>query len=173
MVAILHGKGFHGLRVYPWLYPLAYRVEIYPAKFSGPSGVRYDDDLAPVMEEKRLVARHSGADQANYFGWDDVASDSAHELAIKFIDRFPQIVKAGYIVDYAYVGWYATLIAHCEYGYLPYLSAEFEPETDVMRMLQANAIAGQHQMDWFPLPPSAGNGHRFDPRPEPRWFQSN
>jgi len=29
MVAILHGMGFHGLRVYPYQYPLAYRIDFF------------------------------------------------------------------------------------------------------------------------------------------------
>ncbi len=29
MVNILHGKGFQGLRVFPYIYPLAYRIELF------------------------------------------------------------------------------------------------------------------------------------------------
>jgi hypothetical protein len=40
-----------------------------------------------------------------YFGWTDAKSDGARELAVKFADRFPEIVKSGLGRDWAYVGW--------------------------------------------------------------------
>jgi hypothetical protein len=45
MAAILHGKGFHGLRVFPYHYPLAYRIKLFPADFVSRNGVRYDYEL--------------------------------------------------------------------------------------------------------------------------------
>jgi hypothetical protein len=69
MISVLHGKGFHGLRVFPYEYPLAYRLELYPAKFTGKDGVRFQ--LSGDVEAERLVARHSGANEARFFGWED------------------------------------------------------------------------------------------------------
>jgi len=76
-----------------------------------------------------------------------------------------------YHLDYPYLGWYATLVAHCEYGYLPYLFAEYEPEMGVMRMKRVKETTSVHDLDWFPLPPSPSYGQRLDPRLEPRWMQ--
>lgn len=170
MVVILHGKGFQGLRVFPYIYPLAYRIELYPVKFAGPSGVRYDEDLQHIMEEKALVARHTGANEACYFEWDDAQEDNAHQLALKFIERFPQIAKASLVIDYAYAGWYSMLLAQCEYGYLPYLFGEFEPELDKLRMHHARKEGDQQHIEFFPLPPCSANGHRLNPRPLPAWL---
>lgn len=172
MVGILHGKGFHGLRVFPYIYPLAYRIELYPAPFADRDGVRYDYDLFnEKLERERLIARHSGASGANFFDWEDVATHSAHRLALIFIERFPELARATYVLDYAYAGWYATLLAHCEYGHLPYLFGEFEEKMGVMRIHHVGRQTTDYQMDWFPLPPTPSGGNSMDPRPAPRWMK--
>ncbi len=171
MVAILHGKGFHGLRVFPYQYPLAYRIELFPASFADRNGVRYDNELfAKKLERDRLLARHSGANEAKYFGWEDVTDHSAHQLALVFIERFPELARETYHLDFAYAGWFATLLAHCEYGHLPYLFGEYEEELDVMRIHHVGQQATDFQMDWFPLPPTPSGGNRLEPRPTPRWM---
>jgi hypothetical protein len=94
---------------------------------------------------------------------------SAHELAFRFIERFPEIVRATYRLDYAYVGWYATLLATCEYGYVPYLFSEDEEEWGALRMRKTtdNPV---HEIEWFPLPPSSNCGSYLIPTPQPRWM---
>jgi hypothetical protein len=62
MVGVLHGKGFHGLRIFPYNYPLAYRIENFPARYSKPDEVKYE------IPDEKLVARHSGANERKYFG---------------------------------------------------------------------------------------------------------
>jgi len=172
MVAILHGKGFHGLRVFPYEYPLAYRIELYPVSYAEPDGVKYSyDRFGEELQRKHLIARHSGANNAHYFGWEDAEKLSAHRLALLFLERFPDLARASYGLDFAYAGWYATLLAHCEYGYLPYLFAEYEPEMDVLRLRHVGRKTTQHLMDWFPLPPSPSGGITLDPRPAPRWME--
>lgn len=172
MAAILHGKGFHGLRVFPYEYPLAYRVELYPAEFAGRDGVKYDFSLhGQRLEREKLIARYSGSMGANYFDWDDVAHLNAHQLALVFIKRFPELARATYCLDYAYVGWFATLLAHCEYGRLPYRFGEYEDDMNVMRIRQYEPKTGTHRMDWFPLPPTPSGGMRLDPRPLPAWME--
>ena len=170
MVAILHGKGFHGLRVFPYKHPLAYRIELYPASYVDEDGVKHrcQDDL----EQKALIARHSGTNGASYFGWDDVAALSAQALALKFIDCFPELARASYHFDYAYAGWYATLLAHCEYGYLPYLFGEFEDQIGAMRLHPVAAGASDSGVDRFPLPPAPTDGPALKPRPMPAWLKA-
>lgn len=172
MVAVLHGKGFHGLRVFPYMYPLAYRIEIFPAAFADRTGVKYDYDLShSILEQKRLIARHSGANESHYFGWEDAGSFSAHQLALRFIERFPDLARATYFFDYAYAGWFATLLAHCEYGHLPYLFGEYEEELGVLRIRHFGRQTTEYNLDWFPLPPSPSGGVQLDPRPVPRWLE--
>ena len=172
MVAVLHGKGFQGLRVFPYKYPLAYRIELFPATYAGRNGVRYDNELfGEKLERERLLARHSGAHEARFFGWDDVSNHSAHRLALTFIERFSKLARATYHLDYAYAGWFASLLDHCEYGHLPYLFGEFEEELDVMRIHHVGRKTTDYQMQWFPLPPRPSDGNRMDPRPVPRWLK--
>ena len=171
MVSILHGKGFQGLRVFPYMYPIAYRIELFPAAFASQNGVSYDSKIfGEILERGRLLARHSGANQARFFGWEDVADHSAQQLALTFIERFPELARATYQLDYAYAGWYAALLAHCEYGCLPYLFGEHEEELDVMRLHHVGRVTTDSRMDWFPLPPRSSHGNRMDPHPAPHWM---
>ncbi len=168
MVAVLHGKGFHGLRVFPYKYPLAYRIELYPASYADRDGIRHRCE--EELERAKLIAKHSGANGANYFGWDDVATGSAQTLALKFIERFPELACASYHLDFAYAGWYATLLAHCQYGYLPFLFGKFEDEIGAMWLHPAGTGARESGMDRFPLPPSPSDGPVLEPRPVPAWL---
>ena len=166
MVQVLHGKGFQGLRLFPHIYPLAYRIELFPAKEADRTGGMYSDP----PPDNELVARHTGADGSDFFGWNDVADLDAHQLALKFITRFPKLAHASDHFDFAYAGWYATLLAQCEYGYMPYLFAEYEPKSDALRMwCVIEGKPGPH-IEWFPFPPTASAGLALEPRPTPEWM---
>lgn len=167
MVGILHGKGFHGLRVLAYDYPLAYRIELYPARYAEPDGVMYRYDNMPGGLESRLIARHSGANETNYFGWEDAKTADAQHLAVLFTQRFPELCREAYHLDYAYAGWFATLLGHCDYGYLPYLFGEFEENIGTFRMHQIDGGG----MEYFPLPPAANCGQTFVPAPEIDWLK--
>lgn len=168
MVAALHGKGFHGLRVLPYKYPVAYRIELFPASHTDRDGVK--NRCQEELDRKGLIPRHSGANAAKYIGWEDAAACSAQALALKFIQRYPALAQASYHLDFAYAGWYATLLAHCEYGYLPYLFGEFEDEIGAMRLhpVADRGIVGN--IDRFPLPPSPSSGLILEPQPTPAWL---
>ncbi len=165
MVGVLHGKGFHGLRVFPYDYPLAYRIELYPACYAELDGVKYRSDIMPGGIDSRLIARHSGANEAKFFGWEDVQTADAHQLALLFLKRFPELSRECYHLDFAYAGWFATLLAHCDYGFMPYLFAEFEEEIGALRMHEVGASG----LAYFPLPPSASFGQTFVPNPDIVW----
>ena len=167
MVHVLHGKGFQGLRVFPYIYPLAYRIELFPERYAEHDGVRYRDTISG----DDLVAGHTGAGGANFFGWDDVANLDAQHLAVEFISRFPRLAKATFHLDFAYAGWYGTLLAHCEYGYMPYLFSEFEPQSDALRMFRVDDSKPGPHIEWFPLPPAANAGLTLEPRPMPDWMR--
>jgi len=91
---------------------------------------------------------------------------NVHQLAILFLERFPALAKASYHLDFPYAGWYATLLAHCEYGFMPYLFAEYEEMMGVMRMRKL----GGHEMYRFPLPPSQAAENTLNPLPRPGWL---
>lgn len=168
MTAILHGKGFHGLRVFPYKYPLAYRVELFPAKYAAEDGVRYS--FSENVDRERLIARHSGASGDQYFGWEDATKLSAHGLALLFVERFPELARAAYHLDFAYAGWFVTLLAHCEYGYLPFLFGEYEEEIGAMRLHRVEDEGEAAEMQ-FPLPPSVPSKLTMEPRPTPDWME--
>jgi hypothetical protein len=154
------------------MYPLAYRIELYPADYTNRNGVSYNSEISDdTLESEHLIARHSGASDAQFFDWEDAINLNAHQLALLFIERFPELARATYHFDFAYVGWYATLLAHCEYGQLPYLFGEYEEEIGVMRMHIAGRITTVHKMDWFPLPPTPSGGVSMDPQPAPSWME--
>jgi hypothetical protein len=167
MVSVLHGKGFHGLRVFPYDYPLAYRIELYPARYAEPDGVKYLQDSMPEGMDSRMIARHSGANETEFFGWKDAHAADAQQLALLFLQRFPELCRESYRLDYSYVGWFATLLAHCDYGFLPYLFAEHEEEIGVFRMHQIGGTG----LEYFPLPPGANFGQTFVPEPEIEWLK--
>lgn len=160
MVGILHGKGFHGLRVLPYIYPISYRIELYPGAYAKPDGVQYDENLIPGGFASKLIARYTGASEARFFGWEDAESANAHELALLFIKRFPELCQDAFYLDYAYAGWFTTLLAHCEYGALPYLFEEYKMQVPgAMRMLTVRAKAPEY----FPSPPTPSYGHTLLP----------
>ncbi len=69
---------------------------------------------------------------ASWLGpWADL---DAHHLAIEFVRRFPKLAQATFHPTSHMPGWYGTLLAHCEYGYMPYLFSEYEPQSDALRM---------------------------------------
>jgi hypothetical protein len=168
MVGVLHGKGFQGLRVFPYLHPNAYRIELYPVAYARADGVKHRLDDEPDGWDSPLVARHTGANGAKFFEWEDAESLNAQQLAIRFIERFPELCREAYRLDYAYAGWFATLLAHCDYGYLPYLFGEYEEEIGTFRMQPC----GGNGLEYFPLPPNSHYGHTLAPEPQPRWLNS-
>jgi hypothetical protein len=167
MVGVLHGKGFHGLRVFPYEYPLAYRIELYPARYAELDGVKYREQDLPGGMDSRLIARHSGANEAKFFGWEDAQSADAQQLALLFIKRYPELCREAYHLDFAYAGWFATLLAHCDYGFLPYLFGEYEEEIGTFRMRAVD----DGGLEYFPLPPAASFGQIFVPAPEIDWLK--
>jgi hypothetical protein len=171
MVAILHAKGFQGLRIFPHLYPLAYRVDLYPVAFADLDGVKYNwEAIEGWLDRNPLIANYSGADGARYFGWEEGPGQNAHGLAVSFLQRFPELARSSYQLDLEYAGWFATLLGHCEYGYLPYLFSESEPDIGVMRLQAVEAPVADPRMMTFPMPPRPSPSFEFAPRPAPSWM---
>ena len=73
---------------------------------------------------------YSSGSENEYFGWADAKSDRARELAVKFADRFPEIVKSGLGRDWAYSGWLVELIGAIERfpNRIPVLLSEYSKE---------------------------------------------
>jgi hypothetical protein len=114
--------GFQRVRFMPYEYPIAYGVQIAPiSSFSVANGCKAIGNAG--------VTYTSGSGN-EYFGWMDAKSDGARELAIKFVDRFAEIVKLGLGRDWAYAGWLIELINVLEKfpNRLPVLFSEYSNE---------------------------------------------
>ncbi len=158
MISILHGKGFQGLRIFPMHTGAgAYRFYVFPATYADETGLFYKQKMP-----SNLMAGHSNSDHETYFGFDGTGL-SAHEIALKFIEEFPVLIDQANMVDYAYAGWFMTMLAHCEYGFLPMVheSSGFSPSEIPMI-----AIDGDERLS-FPLPPHPAAAHEPEPRTPP------
>lgn len=156
MVGELHRKGYQGLRVMPYAYPLAWRLAIAPrGKFSAINGA--------VLEQGVVdVPTYSGASGGNeYFDWDDAKADSAAELSEKFLRRFERVTEFGRGRDWAYAGWLQELLGAIEGNdVLPVVQwdeQEQDPETLRYIPLWSFDENGVRSMSAgrFPLPPCA------------------
>jgi hypothetical protein len=154
MVSELHRMGFQRLRFMPYEYPLAYRIEIAPVScFSVVNGCQ--------AKAAHPSVTYSSASENQYFEWSDAKSDDARELAIKFADRFPEIVRASVGRDWAYAGWLLELVGALEKfpNRLPALFWEYsEGSPEDMRSLPLKFYEGggsdsADRVVAVPLPP--------------------
>lgn len=108
MVSELHHMGFQRLRFMPYLREsIAYRVLIGPVScFSVANGCHAKSEFPGVT--------YSSASENEYFGWTDATSDDARKLAVKFVERFPEIARYGSGRDWAYAGWLLELLGAME-----------------------------------------------------------
>jgi hypothetical protein len=114
MVHELHKAGYQRLRVSPGIGgPGAWRCLVTPvSNIERKHGAIAKDGL-------RLVALHGGASGNKYFEWRDAKTDTARELASKFIERFPEIAREAMGEDWAYAGWYVQMLGFAERGDFP------------------------------------------------------
>lgn len=149
MVCELHRLGYQGLRIMPYFYPLAYRVVIAPADgFSQRNGAYIPEFDAGDH------AGYTSASEADYFGWTDARTDTARQMADKFIARFPVACARGQGRDWAYAGWLAELMGVLERQHaLPFVIEEYfetPPEAlDHLPLWRADGVHGR-----FDLPPA-------------------
>lgn len=121
MISELHKAGYQRIRIAPGL---------------SPSGCNWRCNITTVdniqsngwepIDWNRGTAFYSSGQESKYFDWDDAPGKTARQLAHLFIDRFPDIAKAGIGIDYEYVGWYQTMLGEAEQGNLPCFFADFD-----------------------------------------------
>jgi hypothetical protein len=89
MVVELHRRGYQHLRICPYEYPLAWRLEIAPnSEFSSSNGAfRPSTSSEPV--------RYSSASETSYFGWAHAAEFDSQRLAKEFETHFRELCEAG------------------------------------------------------------------------------
>lgn len=79
---------------------------------------------AMVANDDRVTARYSSADPT-YFKWADAIHANPARLAALFIERFPDIAKAGRGRDWAYAGWYLEMLNLTYPSALPIAYADY------------------------------------------------
>lgn len=145
MVGELHKRGFQRLRIVPGVAPsgVYWRCTITHAgnilRTHGALLARRDPD----------VARYTTGDGNRYFGWEDAREDTARQLAVKFMARFPEIAERGRGRDWAYAGWYVEMLGLAERGVLPVAYADWMGEEPDPRWLPTT----EGFQSGLPMPP--------------------
>jgi hypothetical protein len=85
---------------------------------------------AMLKNDDGQVALYSSGQDNEYFGWSDAKTDTARELATKFIERFPIIASAGLADDWNYAGWYVRMLGFAERGEFPAAYADWHSNPD-------------------------------------------
>lgn len=149
MVHELHKAGYQRLRVAcGWDTEVgAWRARLMP------SSQVSDDGWSPILWTAGV--NYSTVDGKAYFGWADATSDDARSLANKFIRRFPQLAVQASGEDWAYAGWFSSVLGAAEHGELPaFFGLEVDESTSFPPPPVDNASAHDHNFistTGFPL----------------------
>lgn len=124
MVHELHKAGYQRLRICPGMSGSGFhwRCAITPIT----NTLRSHGAMLLDCEED--TAHYTTGHKNKYFGWTDARTDTARELAAKFIKRFPEIARKGLGQDWQYVGWYVQMLGFAERGDLPVAYADWHIE---------------------------------------------
>lgn len=107
MVQHLHAAGYQRLRVCAYDRLGEWRLEVGPADLFTRVAWRPDDS---PLDDEDVLATYTSADENRYFGFDDAGSDTAADLARRFLDRFPRLAERGRGIDLPYAGWFTLLV---------------------------------------------------------------
>lgn len=123
MIHELHKAGFQRLRVCVGMSADDVEWRCHLAAAAAVSA----DGWTPLNTEQ--VPVYSTRESANYFDWTDCAGDDARALAVKFIERLPEMAAACAGPDWAYAGWFTAVLGAAEHGHLPalYGGIDFSP----------------------------------------------
>ena len=82
------------------------------------------------------------------FDWEDTKHDTARQLAVKFVDRFPDIIEKGEGIDWNYVGWYVQMLGLAEQGAFPIAYSDYyeQPDHRFLPTTGGNSVS-------LPMPP--------------------
>ena len=130
LVHELHLRGHQRLRVIPAMEPSGkyWRCAIAPVSLvSVDHGARL---VAGVRDDPR-IATYTSRDQNRYFAWTDIYPYATpKELAVHFVERFPEVVEAGRGSDWPYAGWYMEMLRLTSPDQFPYAVARCKvPDT--------------------------------------------
>jgi hypothetical protein len=154
MMVELHRRGLQHLRIFPYEYPLAWRLQIAQKAFFSPRNGAF---MLGTYEGDETFenASYTSANKLSYFGWNNVDHLDAEHLAGKFMQAFPKLCEAGSGRDWEYAGWLSELSGHISRTrQLPFVMAEyFEPDPEELTYLPLRDYARSGEVERFPLPP--------------------
>jgi hypothetical protein len=99
MVHELHKRGYQRVRLVPGMAPsgLHWRCAVtHRGNILTTHGA-----MAKTCDHPS--ASYSSSQDNGYFGWEDAHQDTARQLAVKFLERFPAIVRRGQGLDWLYI----------------------------------------------------------------------
>jgi hypothetical protein len=149
MVGVLHERGYQQLRVVPGYSPsgMHWRCSVFPA-----SAVTAHHGAMCAPGDFDLGAHYSSAQDNAYFDWPDATTSTASDLADLFIERFPDITRAGCGADWAYAGWYQLVLGFAKRDYFP-VAYDDGPVEKSPRHLPVYGPNGAVPDEKLPLPP--------------------
>lgn len=113
MVHELHKVGYQRIRAIPQEAPngMHWRCHVTFAANVEPDGISLKDF---DIHNRGLVAHYSTGQGTEYFGWKDAGQMTARELAVLFLDRYPDIAQNGQGRDWLYAGWLTDFLGMME-----------------------------------------------------------
>ena len=122
----LHQRGYEQLRIQPATSPsgMHWRCAFYPRK-NFVSATEIDESLhsgRPML--------YSSAEQGRFFEWDDADEKSPAELADRFIECFPNLVRDSFGPDPAYVAWFEKAVQMAQQDAFPIFFADYPTPTN-------------------------------------------
>lgn len=150
MVGELHRLGYCRLRLAaPAISPSGCHWQAFITAVSNTRSFRGRGDFPTSnLFDARTVAAYQTGQGDRFFGWADAATDTAAELARKFLDRFPDVAASGWGDDPAYIAWYQDMLAATEPAGLVYA---YSPWGD--RSPEHLNVAGESRVKTVPYPP--------------------
>ncbi|NVH77088.1 hypothetical protein FSB08_32370 [Paraburkholderia sp. JPY432] len=139
MVHELHKAGYQLLRISAGMAPSGNHWRCY---------VTTADNVAQngwEIIDEGIALRYSTGDGGRFFGWDDAEGMDARRLAATFLDRFPEMKRKGAGNDWAYAGWFTSMLGAAENGELPIFFADYElkPVRHQMPPAPINVVGSQ------------------------------
>lgn len=121
MVHELHKAGYQRIRICPGMSASggSWRCAVTPM-----DNIERNHG-AMLVDWDNGVARYTSGQKNHYFEWMDAESDTARELAAKFIARFPEIARRGLGQDWSYAGWYVQMLGFAEREEFPTAYADW------------------------------------------------
>ena len=142
MVHELHKRGYQKVRIAPSMAPsgMHWRCAVTHA------GNVLRTHGAMLREFDREALHYSSGQGASYFGWDDAQGDTVPELASRFLERAPEIARAGLGRDWAYAGWYVEMLGLAERGAFPIAYSDWGGPADPEQLPTTDASRGRLAM---------------------------